>query len=110
MDGNDHEKALCEMIYALGDNNPTALAVMDRYKKDGFLPEREWSAKTAIHFSSAKKWSLAAFEDKGTYILGAAEFILGDAMTDALRTDKDAVGGRIQSYIVCKQQQYATRS
>lgn len=85
LDGNDHEKALCEMIYALGDNNPTALAVMDRYKKDGFLPEREWSAKTAIHFSSAKKWSLAAFEDKGTYILGAAEFILGDAMTDALR-------------------------
>lgn len=36
-------------------------------------------------FLKCEKWSLAAFEDKGTYILGAAEFILGDAMTDALR-------------------------
>lgn len=55
LDGNDHEKALCEMIYALGDNNPTALAVMDRYKKDGSLPSREWLAKDGDTFLKCEK-------------------------------------------------------
>ena len=91
----DCEKALCEMIYALGDNNPTALAIMDRYRNNGENAVCEWKADSVVHFSSAKKWSLASFGGKGTYILGAAEFILGDALTDSLRAmiEKEAEGG-----------------
>ncbi len=91
LDGSDCEKALCETVYALGDNNPTALAVMDRYKD----LQREWSACSILHFSSAKKLSFAAFEGKGTYIMGAAEFILKDNLSGELKAmiERESQGG-----------------
>ena len=56
--------------YNLGDNNPTAIALLDKYgKSDTF------EIVDKMPFSSAKKYSGIALKDK-FYVVGAAEFIL----------------------------------
>lgn len=56
--------------YNLGDNNPTAFALLDKYgKSDTF------EIVDKMPFSSAKKYSGIALKDKA-YVVGAAEFIL----------------------------------
>ena len=56
--------------YNLGDNNPTAVALLDKYgKSDTF------EIVDKMPFSSAKKYSSIALKDKA-YVVGAAEFIL----------------------------------
>ena len=56
--------------YNLGDNNPTAVALLDKYgKSDTF------EIVDKMPFSSAKKYSGIALKDKA-YVVGAAEFIL----------------------------------
>lgn len=63
---------LCAMMQTLSDDNPTYYAVKER-----FCEPSHWKAEFTLPFSSEKKWSLASFRNKGTYVLGAAEFILG---------------------------------
>ena len=56
--------------YNLGDNNPTAVALLDKYgKSDTF------EIVDKMPFSSAKKYSGIVLKDKA-YVVGAAEFIL----------------------------------
>lgn len=56
--------------YNLGDNNPTAIALLDKYgKSDTF------EIVDKMPFSSAKKYSGISLKDKA-YVVGAAEFIL----------------------------------
>ena len=56
--------------YNLGDNNPTSVALLDKYgKSDTF------EIVDKMPFSSAKKYSGIALKDKA-YVVGAAEFIL----------------------------------
>ena len=56
--------------YNLGANNPTAVALLDKYgKSDTF------EIVDKMPFSSAKKYSGIALKDKA-YVVGAAEFIL----------------------------------
>lgn len=69
----DFSAPLTALTNALTDKNPTFCAI-----KEKFGGETDWVTKTVIPFSSAKKWSAAAFDSKGTYIIGAAEFILGE--------------------------------
>lgn len=56
--------------YNLGDNNPTALALLDKYRKSD-----TFEIVDKMPFSSAKKYSGIALKDK-VYVVGAAEFIL----------------------------------
>lgn len=56
--------------YSLDENNPTALALLDRYGKTNSFEVVE-----KLPFSSAKKYSGIVCKDK-TYVVGAAEFIL----------------------------------
>lgn len=73
------EEAIGSIAYAFEDVNPTLLAIQNCYEKsDG------WNVNHTIPFSSAKKWSLVQFEQQGTYILGAAEYILGEKV-EAIR-------------------------
>ena len=37
-----------------------------------------WDARVAVPFSSARKWSGSDFADRGTWLLGAPEVLLGD--------------------------------
>ncbi len=68
------KEALCALVSSLSDNNPTFLAVK------GFLPQQSpWQAGDLVPFSSARKWSGAYFPGRGSYVMGAGEFILGEA-------------------------------
>lgn len=75
-----------EIIYfftnGLNDDNPTFMALkeysMKLYKKKREVFEekiKDYKVKQKISFSSDKKWSLVDFENQGTYVLGALEFV-----------------------------------
>lgn len=66
------DEALTALMNALDDRNPTFNALKQRWNG-----ESNWKAEQVLPFSSARKWSGAYFGQKGSYILGAAEFILG---------------------------------
>ena len=66
--------ALGSFIHALEDDNPTFNAVKtycDQYDK--------LTCNHIVPFSSARKWSGASFDENGSYIFGATEFILKDS-------------------------------
>ena len=66
--------ALGSLIHALEDDNPTFNAVKNYCNKYDNL-----TCNHIVPFSSARKWSGASFDEKGSYIFGAAEFILKDS-------------------------------
>ena len=65
------EQALAALVHSLDDSNPTFYALKDRYGE----VECSWKSTALLPFSSAKKWSGAAFP-QGSFVLGASEFIL----------------------------------
>jgi cation-transporting P-type ATPase E len=55
-----------------------------------------WTPAAAVPFSSARKWSAATFDGRGTWVLGAPELLLaGDDGASVLRlAERQAVEGR----------------
>lgn len=70
-DKNKMEKILVELAIASEDSNSTIDAIKEKYKGN-----KEWNAINKIAFSSQKKWSGIYFENEGSFIIGAPEFIL----------------------------------
>lgn len=68
------EDALAALLDTLNDTNPTADALRQLNFK---VPD--WHCSAAVPFSSARKWSGAYFEESGSFLLGAGEFILKDS-------------------------------
>ena len=73
------EKALTALTSALDDNNATFVAIREKFHND-----TDWVGNNIMPFSSEKKWSGANFEKEGTYVIGAAEFILKDKIPQEL--------------------------
>ena len=68
----DSSEILANINYQLNENNPTGMALNNKFgKKDNYKLIKK------IPFSSAKKYSGCEF-DKGKFLIGAPEFILGD--------------------------------
>jgi len=65
------EDVLRELQGALPDENPVAAAICAAVGR-----RSEWSAVSAVPFSSERKWSGACFAARGSYIIGAPDFIL----------------------------------
>lgn len=65
--------AVSALMAACGEHSPTASAL-----REGCGAAPGWTAEHTVPFSSARKWSGAAFSGRGSYLLGAAEFILRD--------------------------------
>ncbi|NMM52588.1 cation-translocating P-type ATPase [Paenibacillus aquistagni] len=65
------EHALSGVVHTLPCMNPTQQAIRDRYKQAPNV-----SVTHKIPFSSDKKWSGAAFESIGAWVVGAPEMIL----------------------------------
>ena len=76
-------KALASLVAALEDRNATFTAIAARY-----TDPTPWHAAHTAPFSSRTKWSGATFEGQGTYILGAAEFVMPSR-------DRPAAGGAV---------------
>lgn len=73
------EKALTALTSSLEDNNATFSAIREKFPND-----TDWIGNNIMPFSSEKKWSGANFENEGTYVIGAAEFILKDKIPQEL--------------------------
>ena len=59
------------MLSALNDNNQTTIALANEF---GY--NKEYTAKTIIPFSSARKFSAVTFRNGETYMYGAPEYVL----------------------------------
>lgn len=79
------ETALAAMMQSLHDSNPTSDAL-----REAFPDAPAWRAVAEVPFSSARKWSGVSFQTEGTYVLGAAEFVLKSAF--------EAVRPLVESY------------
>jgi len=95
LDGADEhevEDALASMAELDPDPNATLLAVKEHF---GAATHR-WSQTGRVPFSSARKWSAMAFGDHGGWVLGAPEFVLGDAYSGDLQSkvEEEAASGR----------------
>ncbi len=76
------------------DPNATLVAVRAGHEeaRDG------WTPTGRVPFSSARKWSAMSFGERGHWVLGAPEMVLGDAYDGALRAsveDEAAAGRRV---------------
>lgn len=67
------ENILCNLSSSLKDDNSTINAIRDKYKNNC-----NWMMRQEHPFSSKRKWSGVTFENEGSYIIGAPEFILKD--------------------------------
>ncbi len=65
------EEALRALSAVMEDDSPTFAAVSSQYGGGS-----NWKAEQVVPFSSEKKWSGAQFQEKGSYVLGAPEFVL----------------------------------
>lgn len=84
---SDLQKIISSVLSATGDNNSTAKALIDRFTNQSqMMPVRGYP------FSSATKLSGASFKGVGTYVIGAAEFVLKDLPKE--------LADRIETYAV----------
>ena len=66
-------------------DNDTAKALARRFQQGN-----GWQAQQVVPFTSANKWSAVVFQDHGSYVLGAPEFIL--------KEDYQAIAHRVEPY------------
>lgn len=74
-DKKEMENILANIAKFSEDENPTIQAIKAYFSTK---LESEFTVKNKIAFSSKAKWSGINFENKGSYIIGAPEFILKD--------------------------------
>lgn len=68
------ERAMSEMMVGLSDQNATAEVLRERFKTE----QTEWTVQEVVPFSSDRKWSGVSFAEKGSFVIGAPEFIYQD--------------------------------
>lgn len=76
---------MCNMMYVLKDQNAT----IDALRKQ-FPAKQDMTLKHVIPFSSDRKYSGAVFEENGTYLMGAAQFLFPE--------DNQELTARCQKY------------
>ena len=88
----DINKVMGAYLGNMSDNNQTSIALQQRFK---FNTDYKLEAK--IPFSSSRKYSAISFENEGTFILGAPEFILKEMepVLESLISSKQARGYRV---------------
>lgn len=66
----DSHRIIANIVGATADENSTITAI-----RDHFGSAQDFHLEHEISFSSARKYSGAVFQDEGTYIMGAFEFV-----------------------------------
>jgi cation-transporting ATPase E len=89
---DDIKDALCALMHALPDKNPTAAAIRKTYNRDV-----GWKAEKITPFSSARRYSGATFTGRGEYRLSAAETAIGGKRTLTLAKNNKAIANIILS-------------
>ena len=65
------DEILSNVCYAFDNSNATLDAIRDKYVTRGI-----WTVSEKQEFSSSRKFSAVSFENRGSYYLGAPEFVL----------------------------------
>ena len=78
-DIHDIEDMMGNLMYVLKDQNATIDALRKR-----FPTKTSMTPKHIIPFSSDRKYSGAVFEDRGTYLMGAAQFLFPEGREEIL--------------------------
>lgn len=73
-DKHDLENVLYNLVKSSVDSNQTVEAIRDYF--DGNSANEVWYSEKVVPFSSQTKWSGIQFKNKGTYVMGAPEFVL----------------------------------
>ena len=71
------KRIMGSMLSALGDNNQTSQALINYF---GY--NKELKPVSTVPFSSSRKLSAVTFEDAGTYIMGAPEFVMPNGIDE----------------------------
>ena len=66
---------LSNIVRNSDDENPTMNAIRDAYSES---MQDEFSLNNKVAFSSKTKWSGMNFKEKGSFVIGAPEFVLGN--------------------------------
>lgn len=80
--------AMCALMHHLPDKNATAKALRQHYHE-----KSDWQANSIIPFSSSRKWSGVSFENHGTFLIGAPEFLF-TTITDELKEKMDDISSQ----------------
>ncbi len=88
----DINDIISSLLNATGDNNQTAIALNNEFGGNA-----KYNTICAMPFSSSRKLSAASFEDVGTFVLGAPEFVIKtrDPALEALVNENAASGYRV---------------
>ncbi|MGI8756846.1 MAG: HAD-IC family P-type ATPase [Acidimicrobiales bacterium] len=88
----DHQRPDGELAAAIGAlaDNPDANASLAAVG-EAFSAPKGWDRTGEVPFSSARKWSAATFEGRGSWFLGAPDVLLAD--DDPLRTRVGELAG-----------------
>ena len=89
----DLENILANIAKASDDENPTMQAIKAKYLD---LLSDEFVISKKVPFSSKTKWSGINFENKGSYVMGAPEFVLQDNYDKY----KDEINKHVENYRV----------
>jgi len=73
------KRIMGSMLSALGDNNQTSQALINYF---GY--NKELKPTATVPFSSSRKLSAVSFENAGTYIMGAPEFVIPNCEDEKL--------------------------
>lgn len=73
--------------------NPTLLAVAEGLRTRGDGADPGWRPTASVPFSSARKWSGATFEGRGSWVLGAPDVLLPDGAPARTTADDRAAAG-----------------
>ena len=81
---NIEQDKMQEVLSAIGKHSEDTNATIDAIKSkfQNIENKEEWEANKKVAFSSNKKWSGIEFEGKGSYIIGAPEFILEERIQE----------------------------
>lgn len=77
---NEIEGIMSNLMYVLKDQNATADALRKR-----FSAKKTMNVENVIPFSSDRKYSGAVFAEKGTYLMGAAQFLFPETDKELLK-------------------------
>ena len=79
------DDVLTNVSHAFENSNATMDAISDHYSSKGI-----WTIEDKIEFSSSRKFSAVSFDQRGSYYIGAPEFVL--------KKDYDKYKDKIESY------------
>jgi cation-transporting P-type ATPase E len=88
----DAEAALGALAAAEPRPNATMRALADGFADPG------WNPGQVVAFSSARKWSAASYDGKGTWLIGSPDTILATTLRDGDRDDHGGNGREVLSH------------